>query len=187
MIERPASHASSFGRRSSSITAPQPSQVVSHVAADLVEKLDQRTRTYAERPRDLDWFDRLQMVAVAISLIHIFIALPFLRDLTEGDDSFAKFGLSIFDLFAWLVASFLFMIGLWFFASRMRSNIARWILTLVYVQTGWSNISQLITPTQSSVVLPLSIRILTGFGAVVGLAVVYFLFTPAARAWFARR
>jgi hypothetical protein len=187
MIDRPTGNTPAFGRRAALIAATPQTGVVQRAANDIVNQMEWPAQRSTERPVDLIWFDRSQMLAFAISFAQIFLTLPVLRDLMEQDPVFGKMGMSFFDMFALLVSGCLFSMGLWFCASRLRSNIARWVLTLVYVSAVWTNVQQLMAPPTLPIPMPVSIRLLAGLSTLIGSLGVALLHTPAARDWFAKR
>ena len=83
-----------------------------------------------------------------------------------------------------LASALLFVLGLWFFASRLRSNIARWIMSLFALGTLNTVATQLFMHQPAKMAMPMAIRFLAMSGAVLGVCAVWFLHTPQSRAWF---
>lgn len=135
------------------------------------------------RPRAMMIFDRLIFLVIAVDLIGLFISFPLLRRLLEADPAAARMGLSFEMVFGELVGAFLFLLGLWFCTSRLRSNIARWVLT------GFMGLVALRCVTGAALYIALSpaYYAIALVSALLGLGALWFLFTPASRAWFSGR
>lgn len=161
----------SFGRKQSATDAILPLQI--------------------ERPADLSRFDQLMMLAIATNLVAHFLILDPLRQVVETEQVFARMGVSFDIFFSILVGSLFLMLALWFATSRLCSNSARWILSAHCVMPLFSWI-QMLSGTEyaskdSTPQLSMEATIFSAVSTLLGLAAIYFIHTPSARAWFSSR
>jgi VIT1/CCC1 family predicted Fe2+/Mn2+ transporter len=138
-----------------------------------------------DRPKDMTRFDQLLLTTLALNIAQILWTLPIVNDLLAKEPASANMGMSLFDVFSAQIGALLFVLGLWFFASRLRSNIARWIMTLFALGTLNTVATQLFMQQPAMMTMPMAIRFLAMSGAVLGLCAVWFLHTSQSRAWFA--
>lgn len=135
------------------------------------------------RPRSMAVFDQLIILKLALDLVQLFQEFPMVQQLIAKEPMAAQAGMTFEATFTGLVFSFLSMIALWYVASRLRNNVARWILT---VMCGRVLLASLIGAPVFIAFSPLCFAT-SLIGAVMGCVAVYFLFTPESKAWYAAK
>jgi hypothetical protein len=133
-------------------------------------------------PTAMVWFDRLFFALIACNLLTVFVSLPMLEAQTAQEGG----QLATYDfahVMGALVFTFLILMLIWFFVSRCRSAIAKWIITVLAVGTALSN---LMNPAKVFAFGP-GVAMLTIIGALLGVASVLCLHAPESRYWFAEK
>lgn len=130
----------------------------------------------SSRPYSMVLFDRFMLTTLAINLITLFQAFSLMESLGEKEWTIDR-------LIGWIVIGFLIMFGLWFCASRLRSNLARWILALISARVVLTFISS----APSSISLSPAYFFVGLLGVLASFASMCCLFVPASRTWFAAK
>ncbi len=134
-----------------------------------------------KRPNALTRFDHFYFVTLAVNLATALAVLPRIEEEIARRPELAASGISVMSVFPALVGSFLLLLVPWFFISRLRSNVARWLLT-IFVGLFAIN-SVMLLPTLATKGIDL---LVTLANVALSIGTVSCLFVPEARSWFRR-
>ena len=135
------------------------------------------------RPKSMLWFDRLFLGSVAVSLAGTIALLPEVQQMIDDGPLLAQTNVSVAAIVGQLAGMFFIILLLWFCVSRLRSRVARWIMTIFVLLFSLGVLLKGAALFDYGVVnAAFSIG-----NAVLSLLAVMCLFTSEARTWFFRR
>jgi uncharacterized membrane protein len=134
-------------------------------------------------PDAMRWFDRLFLSTIACNLLTLYLSLPGLETRISTGPEADLAAVDFRTVFDKLGGAFLVLMAIWFFVSRLRSRIAKWVLTVLAAGT---TLSMIVNPG------PLfaygtTVAILSFFNFVLTAASAACLHLPESRAWFAAK
>jgi hypothetical protein len=133
-------------------------------------------------PISMLWFDRLFFALIACNLLTIFLSLPMVEAQTAQEvGPVATYDFA--HLMGALAFTFLMLMALWFLASRCRSAIAKWLITLLAAGTTLSTLAN----PEAIFVYGNFVALLTVSGTLLGIACIACLHVPESRYWFAEK
>jgi hypothetical protein len=132
------------------------------------------------KPDSIIWFDRLYIGIVATNLASMLLLLPVIDQRLLNNPQAAAVGIGLEFLFGLAISVMIFSLILWFFVSRFRSNIAKWLVALLLIHSSWTGLVNIASVTD----LTLATGALNFLHSVLGILTLYALFTSDSRAWF---
>lgn len=130
------------------------------------------------RPKSIQRFDIFYLGALALGLISTAIGWNATMERMQADAATAAIATPV--MLGSVIVGFGISLLLWFFTSRMRSNIAKWIIVIFFV-IGVLSLVFTILNGSSPAGIP---GILSILSTVLQAVAVFMLFKPDAVAWF---
>ncbi len=142
------------------------------------------SRPATDRPWTMTWFDHAFGVTLALELLTLAACLPTLQSMMVRQPEFAAQGVGMEQVIYMLGFGLSLNIGLWFFTSRLRINVARWLFVLMLGSVVLG------TPVQMAMTIatyPVYVAVLKAVLAVFYGFMLYLLVTGETNAWFKQR
>jgi len=134
------------------------------------------------KPAAIKQFDWLYLGAFAVTVIQTVLNYDALKlEMQSELAATGAQGASDIALIGGLVISLIVTLTLWFLISVKRVEVVKWLIAIF---AAWGAISFLLSVSTSSFDIG---SILGAIVAVMNIVAAYLLFTPGAKAWFARR
>lgn len=126
------------------------------------------------------WFDRLYIGIVATNLASMLLLLPVIDQRLLNDPQAAAVGIGLEFLLGVMISVMIVSLFLWFLVSRLRSNIAKWLVAALLGHSSLTGLVNVATLTD----LTLATGSLNLLHSLLGTLALYALFTSDSRAWF---
>jgi hypothetical protein len=136
-----------------------------------------------EKPITIRIFDQVFPATLAIQMVLFWLVMEDLTRLLDQNPAVSGSGLTAVFIYGQVFFSLLGWLLLWHFISRRGSNVARWILTVMIVQSSLATLydpSVIMTKTGPHIAVYAVNFVLT-------LAANLCLFLPASNEWFAEK
>lgn len=132
------------------------------------------------RPQSIKMFDYLLLGSLVLGTVNFAFSFGDTMEVLQSDPAVAEVGLGTGFAIGTFAFGMLITLLLWFFISRMRSKIAKWIL-IAFTVLG------IIMLPGSLAQMPSATMIASVVITVMQVAAIYFLFRPDAKAWLDRK
>ena len=133
------------------------------------------------RPQSIIWFERCYLAALLIGVLNVALQWDQMNAKIAAMPNSAAIGSWFLPLT--LVISWGISLLLWYFTARRASNVAKWILTVLFVIGLIA-----VLPTVANGTFPTGLGgVISVVGLVLQAIAVWELFQPDARTWFAKR
>lgn len=134
-------------------------------------------------PDSMRWFDRFFLSAIASNLLTLYLSLPQLETRISTGPEADLAAVDFRTVFNALGFGFLLLMAFWFCISRLRSRIAKWVLTVMAAGTALSMIAN----PGPLFAYGATVAFLSFLNFVLTVASAACLHLPESRAWFVEK